>query len=394
MKANSLIFSSMLLWLAQAQALTLPVQPVMPYDCRDCESLPHEDLNSAWYTEDKPLSEGVIHKQISRKYQIKATLKELSTGVAIYTQASGAVIRIAATNPAAKIKPDFYIKKPQGANLGLKQASVLFSSDEALNNTAFAGESVVLKLKPELGSGKFIINIPSTQLKQDNELFIIHVYDKEAPAFLAVETDRARYHYGDELKVNISLHDDALSYPIDYINASLLSPEGEVTPLTLEQVHDNLYQASINLTSNKNGAGENWYVIVDASTLVDTQVIKRQAHTAFSYVIPSASLLKVSRQGKEPFSFSADLEVATGSRYALEAVLFGSDSGGNIHPIETVQSASWLPAGTHHLNFSFDSDLKTDYKAPYYLGYLHLIDFGQLKPVYEYNTPIELTALD
>ncbi|ASQ46349.1 DUF4785 domain-containing protein [Legionella clemsonensis] len=392
MKSPHLIFLATTTWFTPLFAITLPTQPVVPYECAQCENLSHEDLNSSWVTEDEPLRDNVMHQQISRQYRIKATARQLNEGITIHTQAPGAVIQIAKVNATSPSPVNFYLKSSQGKQFTLAEASQLFSQNDALKNTALAGQLLALQLKPELGSGRFILS-SNGRLSENDGPFIIHIYDRNAPTYLSVESDKARYHYGDKLNITIHLSDDELNYPIDEINASLISPDGEITNISLEQVADNLYQAQVDLQSNKNSQGENWYITVETSTLLGEQTIIRQAHTAFSYVIPSATIYKIKPIPNKPLSFSAKVEVATGSRYAIEAVLFGSDTQGKIHPITAVQSAAWLSPGKHAINFSFDSELKTDYKAPYYLGYLHLIDFGQLKPVYEYNTPIELTTL-
>ncbi|WED41821.1 DUF4785 domain-containing protein [Legionella cardiaca] len=392
MKSSHLIFLTTTLWFTQLQAISLPTQPIISYDCKQCENLSHDDLNSSWTTDEGALKEEIVHKQISRNYQIKASLQQLHNGISIYTQAPGALIRITSANSTVSSSPNLYIRNSQGKQFSVQEASSLLSKDTALKNTPFAGQLLAFQLKPELGSGKFIINSTDNSANANEGPYIIHVYDKDAATYLSLETDKARYHYGDKLNVTIRLSDDELNYPIDYINANVINPSGEIMPLNLEQVSNNLYQAQFDLVSDKNVLGENWYVAVETSTLLGDETITRQAHTAFSYVIPSATIRKI-RATDKPLSFSAKVEVATGSRYALEAILFGSDSAGKLHPITAVQSASWLSPGKHTINFSFDSDLKTDYKAPYYLGYLHLIDFGQLKPVYEYNTPIELTTL-
>ncbi|CEK10314.1 DUF4785 domain-containing protein [Legionella hackeliae] len=391
MKSRHIIFLVTTAWFTQSLAVTLPTQQIISYECAQCENLSHDDLNSSWATDDEPLNDDVMHQQTSRQYQIKATAQQLNAGIAIHTQAPGAIIHITKAQSDSKTNPDFFIKTRQ-AKLSMLEASSLFAQKDALKDTAFAGQLVALQLKPELGSGKFILG-SNTHLTGDDGQFIIHVYDKYAPTYLSVETDKGRYHYGDKLKVTIRLSDDELNYPIDEINASLINPNGEITNLTLEQVSDNLYQTQIDLQSDKNSQGENWYIAVETTSLVEEETIIRQAHTAFSYVIPSAAISKIKPIDNKPLAFSAKINVATGSRYALEAVLFGSDSEGKLHPINAVQSASWLAPGKHVINFSFDSQQKTNYKAPYYLGYLHLIDFGQLKPVYEYNTPIELTTL-
>lgn len=392
MRASYLAFLSAL-WFTSAQSMTLPLQQVIPYDCKNCDSLSHEPLSMSWAAENKPLVHEVKHEQTSRKYQIKTSLEQLKKGVAIHTQAPGAIIRISPVNPDSAIKPEFRIKNGSGLNLTLQDASSLFSKDKALENTVFARKTLaLLQLKPELGSGEFILTSSTTPLNDEN--FIIHVFDKFSSTALTVETDKTRYHYGEELTATITLHDENKNCPIDLINASLVSANGEVTPLILDHVQGDVYQTHTNLVSDKNSQGENWYIEVETATLFKTQTIKRQAHSAFSYVIPSAAIREIKKQTTGSLAFSAKIEVATGSRYALQAVLYGSDAKGEIHPIQTVQSAAWLAIGEQNLDFSFDSSLKTNYKAPYYLGYIHLIDFGQLKPVFEYDKPIALTKLD
>ena len=226
----------------------------------------------------------------------------------------------------------------------------------------------------------------------DETLFSIHVFDRNSSTFLTLETDKALYHYGDQLTVNLSLGNEAIDYPMDIVNASLVSPDGEVIPLIINSMDPDHYRAKLKLTSEKNSQGENWYVEADVTSLLGTQTIKRQAHTAFSYAIPSASIKEISFLNAKKLSFSAKIDVATTSRYALQAVLFATDRRGKKHPIQIAQSAAWLIKGKNNLDFSFDSTLTSDYKAPYYLGYIQLTDFGQFKSVYEYNHPIKLTT--
>ncbi|PYD07699.1 DUF4785 domain-containing protein, partial [Pseudomonas syringae pv. pisi] len=54
--------------------------------------------------------------------------------------------------------------------------------------------------------------------------------------------------------------------------------------------------------------------------------------------------------------------------------------------------AQWLEPGKHVLQFTFDNhnQLSDD---NLYLGYLRLIDYGQLKTVYQYNQPVKLSQL-
>ncbi|KTD18901.1 hypothetical protein Ljor_0124 [Legionella jordanis] len=388
MKLQRLMFLS-ILWFGQSQAMTLPSEPVIPYDCKICEELSHEQLSHSWAIEAKSLKKNESNRQISRKYQKTASLKDLENGVTITTQGPSAVIRISTTAKHNK-SPQFFILNSKGEQFSLSEASTLFAKENALSRTAFADELLAFELKPELGAGKFVLKASKGQLQLDSA-YQIHVYDRNASTYLTVETNKTRYHYGEQLSVLIRLIDEDLNYPIDDISAYLLSPYGEPISLNLEQIENNLYLAKFDLLSDKDSHGENWYVDVQTTTIVNNTEIIRHGHTAFSYVIPSSAIREI--KAKNTYEFSAKLEVATGSRYALEAVLFGRDANGAYQPFAAVQSASWFAAGVHNFDFSFDSNLKSDYKPPYFIGYLRLIDFGQLKPVYEYSEPIAITAL-
>ena len=61
-------------------------------------------------------------------------------------------------------------------------------------------------------------------------------------------------------------------------------------------------------------------------------------------------------------------------------------------PIETSQKAQWFKPGKHLIQFTFDNQHQLA-EDKLYLGYLRLLDYGQLKPVYQYDQPIKLTQL-
>ncbi|KTC84017.1 MULTISPECIES: DUF4785 domain-containing protein [Legionella] len=392
MKFISLILLSLLC--LESQAFTIAKQvPLVPYDCKSCGSLSHEELSMNWPTQDSPLHALTMHQQTSRKYQVKASLKELRRGVTIHTSAPGAIVRIAPVDHKNSVKPQFRITNKRGLNLSLLEASSLYSQKEALKNTPFAGNTLALaELKPEVGFGQFTITSPQADRNKDNELFIIHVYDRYAATALTIQTNKARYYSGDEFVATVILKDKEQNYSIDDLTMSLVSPDGDVTPLVATPIAENIFQARTFLNSEENSRGGNWYVDATVTTIIGDDIIWRQAHSAFSFTIPSAAVVNITK-GPDHFDFIATVEVATGSRYALQAVLLGSDAQGKTHPIQTAQSAAWLSAGQQRLNFSFDSNLKTDYKAPYYLSYIHLTDFGQMKPVFEFDTPIEVNNL-
>jgi hypothetical protein len=398
MRLESLFFLS-LAAATQAQAFTLAnTAAIKAYDCTICAGLSHESLNLSWATKNKIIGHKTLHKQTSRKYQIKTNLQELNKGVAIYTEAPGALIRISPVMRGLKFSPELEIKNvSQNKGFSLKEASSQFIKNASLQGTEFTENTLAFAaLKPELGAGKFILSSPATHpafKTGNNSEYIVQIYDQNSSTYLTIETDKARYQYGDEMTAIIILRDTKLNYPLENITASLVDYKGERTPLEIIPISSTVFKVKSTLLSEKNTLGENWYIEAMASAISGDRMVYRQAHTGFSYAIPSAAIRELKRTNPATYDFSAQIDVATDSRYALQAVLFGTDAKGNMKAIQTVQSAAWLVAGENTLNFSFDPALNSDYKAPYYLGYIHLNDYGQNKPVFEYDNPIELKQL-
>ncbi|MBA2710379.1 MAG: DUF4785 family protein [Tatlockia sp.] len=399
MRLKALVFLALLLTESEsALAYTLPNHAtVKSYECLTCANLSHEKLSLAWPIEDSLLGHETLHEQSSRKYQIEVNLKQLQKGVAIYTESPGALIHISSTKLHQNLRQEFHIRSAKGVKKSLKDASSLFSKEEGLKETAFADDTLaVSKLKKELGSGKFILTSPANAYKQaeENDRFIIQIYDSNSSSELNISTDKASYDYGEELKATIRLRSkNNLDYAIDSIAVNLIDPAGNKIYLDTKPLDKNTYQTNYKLLLEKNAKGENWHIEAKVSGSVGKRTINRHTHTAFSYIIPSAAVREVSKSATGSLDFSARVEVAIDSRYALQAVLYGSDIAGQLHPIQTVQTASWLTLGLNNVKFSFDSNLRSDYKAPYYIGYIHLTDFGQLKPVFEYDKPIEISKL-
>lgn len=391
MKSTILLCFALLLT-EQSMAFTLPNQPaIKAYECANCANLSHESLSLSWVLADKLLSPESLRTQSSHKYQLKASMQELQEGVTINTTAPGAVIRISPANPDKKIKPDFQIKTFKGSNQSLLQASSLFSKDEALKGSAFEDNTLAIsKLKPELGSGQFIL---STQSTDEDSQYLINVYDANSSTQLTIETDKPRYFYGDELKATLKLTDKNFDYLITSIETVLIDPEGNKIPVEPKALSINTYELSYPLLSEKNANGANWHIQATVSGRAGQRVVDRKVQISFSLSLPSAAIREIEKNSSNSFDFSALIEAATDSRYALQSVLFGTDEQGKIHPMQIVQTSNWLSSGINKVNFSFDSKQKSGYKAPFYIGYTRLTDFGQQKPVFVYDALIKVSNL-
>ncbi|MCL9682494.1 DUF4785 domain-containing protein [Legionella maioricensis] len=389
MKTTHLVLMSAFCF-SQTHAYTLPSQPTKAYDCDVCTKLSHEKLQDKWSISDVPLDKKVTNIQKSFGYKERVTAKQLQAGVSISTLAPGAVIRI--TPLQKKAMPQLLFKTPTNKLMNLKEASSLYSENETSGDEFFATKyQTMLQIKPELGAGKFIIK-SKTIGEKNSDAYLINVLDKFSLLYLQVESDSIHYQYGDKLISTITLKDNDADYSIDDIDLALIGPQGQVNPLKLTRLKRNKFEAITTLDSELNDHGENWYIEANIETDIGQTRIKRSGHTAFSYSIPSASLLTLKKTSSHPLTFTATMDVATASRYALQSVLFYKDSNGEIKPIETSQKAQWFESGQQVIQFTFDnlSQLSDD---SLYLGYLRLLDYGQLKTVYQYNQPIKVTQL-
>lgn len=161
------------------------------------------------------------------------------------------------------------------------------------------------------------------------------------------------YQYGDPFVADITLEDPETSYSLGHINVEV-----------------NVIKAPVD----------------------DESAVYRTARVAFSYAIPSASVLSIKKISTSPLTFEATVDVATPSRYGLQSVLFRKNNKDAPIPLESSQSALWLEPGHQIIQFSFDNsyNLAEDQLA---LGYFHLTDYGQLKMVYQHDKPVEIGQL-
>ncbi|MCW8450259.1 DUF4785 domain-containing protein [Legionella quinlivanii] len=372
---------------SQAMAATFPEQAVHTYPCENCALLPRVALSTHWpFTDARLLKKtSPLREQQTKSYQIKVSFAQLQKGIQLPTKAAGAILRINPVQSKSSALPEIpqlLIQKDK-LQYTLKEAAELMAKDEALADTPFPRNGVVMQLSPSLGSGMFSLTAASGNNSPADE-FIIHVNDIGSSAYFSVSTDKSSYRYGDVLIATIRTTD----YNADRIEGTLFSPGGTQYPLTLKEISEGVYQGKIRLTEEINSLGENWYVEAEECILLGSQELKYQAHTAFSYSLPSAALLEIKPSGRQAFEYSAKLNVAMSSRYALQAVLLATDKQGHKIPVETAQSANWLDAGKTTLTLSFSPDLASRYSGPFYLTAIQVIDYGQIKSVFEYNNPI------
>lgn len=372
---------------SQVHAYTLPQHPTKAYECDECDKLSHDTLHANWGLPGTPLvsTKDKDHKSYSYNQVISA--EQLHQGIKLSTRAPGAVVRI--TPLEKKSIPELELTTPQNQLLTLKDAAALYAQDEALGQSLLTTEhQAMMQIKPELGFGTFTLKSKHTSANDANS-YLLHVFDKYSLLYLQVEPHSLQYQYGDQFTATISLKDNDNDYSLDDVNAALISADEQIIPLKLTKIKHNQFEASTTLLSELNTHGDNWHIEAEVLSEQDDGIVRRTARTAFSYSIPSASLLSIKKVSSTPLTFAATVEVATASRYALQSILFHKKSAGEPIPVETSQNAQWLEPGKQTIKFSFDNSkrLADDTLS---VGYLHLTDYGQLKTVYQYNQPIKL----
>lgn len=389
MKITPLLFL-FLITFSQAYGYDLPTQATKPYNCEECDLLSHELLQDTWAIDSESLFSPVTNAQQSVRYKQTVTMKQLRQGVTIYTQSAKAVIRIDPGENTAV--PELEIIGPNYTILPLVQASTTQVQNGSLGESSHAlRHQTIWQLKPELQHGAFTIYSKDKKVKE-TALFTIHVYDKFSTTVLEVETDKLHYQLGDTVTATISLKNNDTTYPIQGIDVSLVNPEGKFKALDLVEIDQNRVQAQFIMDSTSNDYGRVWYIEADVYSNYGPSTVKRNGHTAFSYSIPSASLLTVTKVSLTPLVVESKVEVATASRYSIQAALFLKSERGGFIPLEISHTSQWLEPGIHTMHFGFDNVHHLD-EDRLYLGYLRLIDYGQLTPVYQYLQPIEFIKL-
>ncbi|RUR07333.1 DUF4785 domain-containing protein [Legionella sp. km772] len=378
---------SLMLIYSSGQAITLPIQTIKSYECERCGNLSHELLKDSWLLVNQPLPPISSNKQQSYSYRQKVSTEELQKGVALSLLGSRAIIRVSPINKAPSLA--LSLKTPSQKTMSLQEASSLYSENQSLEPSFSPNNETIVQIKPELGKGSFILK--SLGQDHNNSSYMINVLDKFSLTHLDVETKSLFYHYGDILRVHINLNDEDNDYDAEDIEAFLVDPAGKTIPMMVKEINPNQFEASHLLTSEQSDNGENWYVKVEVEAECGEGTIKRSGQTAFSYSIPSATLIELKKQASSPLTFSAKVNVATASRYSLQGVLF-KKTAQSLNALETAQTGIWLEPGIHSIEFTFDNSAQLA-EDQLYLGNLRLIDYGQLKMVYQYDKPIQLSQL-
>ncbi|KTD04869.1 hypothetical protein Lgee_0053 [Legionella geestiana] len=378
--------------ISNAFAAGLPQPPVIAYDCDSCEKLSRVPLSYSWAADTQSLAlKKALKPRPSKSLQRVMTLAELRRGINVHTHADGAIVRVSVQKSRGNAAlASLRILTPDGVEHAPSEVAEVHTPGAGLAGADEHALPTVMVLNKNAGHGKFVLKSTDTAIDETTPVFV-HVYDRYSDISLEVSTEKEHYYFGEELVVKVRMDEEDDALPIDYMTLTLRSPEGETWPLSFYEVDEGLYEARMPLPEARNSHGENWYVEVFAESWLEEDTISLSTHIAFSCSIQSGAVRSIRQTGSTPEFLESEVEVATASRYGLQAVLYGTGADGRKLPVSIHQTAQWLEPGKHTLKLQMNIPADSNAGAPWSVGYLQLTDYGQYKPVYRFDELLPLT---
>ena len=311
----------------------------------------------------------------SREYWRDVSATELQQGLKLPLTAPGAIIRLSPGDQAVG-KLD-----PAGVRLQLGRQSL--TATAASSQVADAAElhaagmdvpaaSMVMRLKPEIGSGVATLQVASARGR-----YVVHVFEPQSPFAITAKGDRDDLLLGGAVKVRVVLQDMDRAIPLTSVGGLLRAPDGSTTPLSFRREADGSFTVDASPRSIPTTPGL-WEVhSFTLGTDSAGHEIRRDATTVFAAALPDARLSGLASTAvatDQGIDITLGVNATTASRYAVSAVLYGRGANGQMVPAAFAQSANWMRAGQGQLTLHYDPSSLRDVGAPYELRDLRLQD--------------------
>ncbi len=311
----------------------------------------------------------------SREYWLDASADDLKQGLQLPLTAPGAIIRV---SPSDTVHGQLAPEKVQ-----LRLGNQSLSADRAASQLADAttmraagmnvpAASLVMRLKPELGSG-----VATLQAASPSGRYVVHVFEPNSSLTVSARADRDDALLGQHVHVSVGMQDAGKARPLQSVDGFLRAPDGSTTPLDYRAQADGSYAADV--APARASAVPGLWEIHSFSVGDDGagHAVRRDTTTVFSAAAPDARLdgsAEVKRAAGQGIDVGVGVTAAGASRYAVSGVLYGRDSSGHMVPAAYAQSAAWLPAGNGKLVLHYDASNLHGVGAPYELHDLRLQD--------------------
>ena len=382
---KTLLFATLALALGNAQAGNLlPAGPAdqqpdrlvaAPLPAGDFERQP---VAMAWPMDPRAeLSVPAPHQAESREYWAMIEGAELRAGTAIHTTAPGALVRLSPAGdgpgkrPAATVDPSQLRVLRNGRLVAQTRALSQRATTDQLRQAGMdvSDGTAIVQLEPALGQGRFELQLPRAEGR-----YLVHVYEPGSPLVLKAQADRVRVLAGQSFEVAAMLEDGARSLPGARIEGQLVSPTGEVVPLSFRGG-----KALARLPADVQTGPGLWEVQLFAGAATAGGPVQRDARTAIEVARPTARLAGAYGFDAASVAFRMPVQVAAPGRYELRGVLYATGPGGQLAPVAQAHSADWLEPGRRSLRLAFGpGNLPMGYGAPFELRQLELKDQSRM----------------
>lgn len=353
--------------------------------------LDRQPAHFAWpLAAEDTLSAPAPHVARSREYFVRVTGAELMRGIPVFTTAPSALLRINPERAAATASTldAEAISITRSGGLALRGGAAMDQIANARQleqaGAPFPTGTLAFRLRSELGAGRLTLTAAAGV---DAEVrYVVHVFDRASTIEVELSTSRQAYLAGEPLSVRLGATNGREALALAETTAYALAPSGRSWPLSFQRASDGGYHAQLPLEASEGGWGGLWEVKVSTHGTDGGATFLRNASTAFAVTAPTARITNglAAQLDKAGLALSVPVEVAAASRYAVRAVLFGTNDAGELKPLAAVESAAWLEAGSGTIALPFDRALleRSGLAAPYELRQVELFDqhrFGLLQ---------------
>ncbi len=311
----------------------------------------------------------------SREYWIDVSATELQRGVSLPLSAPGALIRISPSDAVGgRLQPKDMRLKLGRRSLAADQATSLVAGTQALRAAGMSlpEASLVMRLKPELGSGMATLQAPGASGR-----YVVHVFEPQSPYTVDARGDRDDLLLGNAVHVRVAMHGARGDLPLVAAGGFLRAPDGHTTLLDYQRQADGSFAVDAQPRDIPRTPGLWELHSFTVGTAPDGQEVRRDTTTVFAAAAADARLdgtAAIHRAGGQGIAVALGIQAVSASRYAVSGVLYGRDRRGRLVPAAFAQSAAWLRPGRHQLVLRYDPDSLHGVGAPYELRDVRLQD--------------------
>jgi len=340
------------------------------FEAKDLPAIPQVDLAA------RPAP----HVEVSRGYRLRVTAAELVAGVKLPLSAPGAFVHLSPQG-LMDVELDQLVLVDGVSGQELRDgAGIGLTLDAAtLDRAGIPAIAGAIGFKPKLDAGVHELKLTEAAAAGMTDDLIIQVEEPGSAFHATAAADNTGYLLGDTL--TIAADWQGADVRTERHDAIAILPSGKQRPIVLTA-------AGATLTGSLVLDDED----VVPGALIDVEVqlegvsadgvrVRRTVKTSVAYALPTAAF----RGDVRKVGGTVDVGVDVGSpgRYAVTAVVYGTDDGGALVPFMMTQSARFLEPGSHVLTLKLDPAVITaaGVREPFEVRDLELMDqtrVGQL----------------